>query len=176
MLEDLREGRKEEYMSKVGLLILFERAGGKISEDLVDAAEDEVDKNLYHKELIDEVHELWEKWDLRDKETGDDRLQFDSFYHGFMAPYFGCYRCHITKEALKVLDLDSDGYVEWKEFVLYIKWALREYPNIQSADELLDVAFQKGIIPIVRDEHIKMGSTIKQHASSEYSANYHHTQ
>ena len=64
MLEDLREGRKEEYMSKVGLLILFERAGGKISEDLVDAAEDEVDKNLYHKELIDEVHELWEKWDV----------------------------------------------------------------------------------------------------------------
>ena len=44
MLEDLREGRKEECMSKVGLLILFERAGGKISEDLVDAAEDEVDK------------------------------------------------------------------------------------------------------------------------------------
>ena len=89
----------------------------------MDAAENEVDKDFYHKQLIDEVHHLWGKWDLRDKEAGDDRLQFDSFYHGFMAPYFGCYRCHITKEALKILDLDSDGYVEWKEFVLYIQWA-----------------------------------------------------
>ena len=46
------------------------------------------------------------------------------------------------------------------------------YPNIQSADKLLNVTFLKGIIPIVRDKHIKMWSTIKQHASSEYSANY----
>jgi hypothetical protein len=46
MLDDLREGRKEEYMSKAGLLILFERAGGKLSEDMVDAAENEVDKKL----------------------------------------------------------------------------------------------------------------------------------
>ena len=45
--------------------------------------------------------------------------------------------------------------------------ALREYPNIKSADELLDVTFQKGIIPIVRDEHIKRGSINHQAARLE---------
>lgn len=174
MLEDLREGRKEEYMSKVGLGILFERAGGKLANDMVDGIESTQVENPFHQQLIDEVRQLWDEWNHREKEQDENRMQFDSFYHGFMSPYFGCYRCHITKHALQALDLDSDGYVEWKEFLVYIRWALREYPSIRSADEVLDIAFQKGLLPIMRDEQIKKGSTIKQYASSEYSANYHH--
>ena len=161
-------------MSKVGLGILFERAGGKLANDMVDGIESTQVENPFHQQLIDEVRQLWDEWNHREKEQDEDRMQFDSFYHGFMSPYFGCYRCHITKHALQALDLDSDGYVEWKEFLVYIRWALREYPSIRSADEVLDIAFQKGLLPIMRDEQIKKGSTVKQYASSEYSANYHH--
>ncbi len=32
---------------------------------------------------------------------------------------------------------------------------MRQYPNIKDADELLDVAFRKGIIPAMRDQIIK---------------------
>ena len=155
MLEDLRSGRKEEYMSKVGLAILFDRAGGKLSEEMADLISAVQVKNPYHESLIAEVREKWHKWDLEDKVQGDERLQFDSFYHGFLAPYFGCYRCHTTKQALQALDMGADGYVDWKEFLVYIKWALREYPNIEKADDLVDIAFQKGIIPAARDEQIK---------------------
>ena len=155
MLEDLRSGRKEEYMSKVGLAILFDRAGGKLSEEMADVISAVQVKNPYHESLIAEVREKWHKWDLEDKVQGDERLQFDSFYHGFLAPYFGCYRCHTTKQALQALDMGADGYVDWKEFLVYIKWALREYPNIEKADDLVDIAFQKGIIPAARDEQIK---------------------
>ena len=82
-----------------------------------------------------------------------DRFQFDSFYHGFMAPYFGCYQCDLTKQGLQCLDMDSDGYVDWKELLVYIKWALHQYPDVANADELLDLTFQKayGHIPAMRN-------------------------
>ena len=41
MLEDLHENRKEEYMSKVGLAILFNRCGGKLTDEMADATKDE---------------------------------------------------------------------------------------------------------------------------------------
>ena len=155
MLEDLRSGRKEEYMSDVGLALLFDRSGGKLTEDMSDVIAKTKVKNLRHQELIDEIRALWDTWDLMDRVQGDDRLQFDSFYHGFMAPYFGCYRCNLTKDSLKCMDMDSDGYVDWKEFLVYIKWALRQYPDVENADEVLETAFQKGLIPAMRDEQIK---------------------
>ena len=155
MLEDLRSGRKEEYMSDVGLALLFDRSGGKLTEDMSDVIAKSEVKNFHHQKLIDEIRALWDTWDLMDQVQGDERLQFDSFYHGFMAPYFGSYRCTMTRQALQCLDMDSDGYVNWKEFLVYIKWALRQYPDVENADELLDIAFQKGLIPAMRDEQIK---------------------
>ena len=83
----------------------------------------------------------------------DDMLEFDSFYNGFMAPYFSCYRCSETIDGLQCLDMDSDGQVDWSEFKLYLKWAMNEYPEeIRSSEDLLDVAFRKGLIPAMQDE------------------------
>ena len=46
-----------------------------------------------------------------------------------------------------------------KEFLVYIKWALRQHPDVPNADELLDITFQKGLIPAMRETsettHIK---------------------
>ena len=53
---------------------------------------------------------MWDEWDLRDG-TKDDMLEFDAFYNGFMAPYFGCYRCDETRKALKAIDMDNNGVV-----------------------------------------------------------------
>ena len=155
MLEDLREGRKEEYMSEVGLALLFDRAGGKLTEKMSDVIASVETENYRHDELIAQIRKLWDTWDLQDEVQDDERLQFDSFYHGFMAPYFGCYRCDTTKQGLQCLDMDSDGYVDWKEFLVYIKWALRQYPDVPNADELLEITFQKGLIPAMRDEQVK---------------------
>ena len=94
---------------------------------------------------------MWDEWDLRDGEK-DDILEFDAFYNGFMAPYFGCYRCDETKKALKAIDMDSDGKVDWNEFALYLKWAARQYPQTKTAEELLSIAFRKGLVPAMRDE------------------------
>ena len=75
--------------------------------------------------------------------------------HGFMAPYFGCYRCHSTKLGLQAMDMDRDGYVDWNEFLVYIKWALREYPDTESADDLMSNVFEKGLISAMRDDRRK---------------------
>ena len=155
MLDDLREGRKEEYMSEVGLALLFDRAGGKLTEKMSDVIASVEIENYRHEELIAQIRKLWDTWDLQDEVQDDERLEFDSFYHGFMAPYFGCYRCDLTKQGLQCLDMDSNGYVDWKEFLVYIKWALRQYPDVVNADELLEITFQKGLIPSMRDEQVK---------------------
>ena len=142
-------------MSRVGLAMLFDRAGGHLTEAIRDEiAKVQVQKPC-HQRLIEEVRKRWDEWDLREELQNDECLEFDSFYNGFMAPYFGCYRCEDTKQALQAIDMDDDGKVDWNEFLVYLMWALNEYPDIKTQEELIDIAFRKGLIPAMRDEMIK---------------------
>ena len=152
MIQDLKTNRKEEYTSKVGLALLYDRAGGKITEKMRDEIEKVQVTEAHSKQLIAEVRKMWDEWDSREEEVGDECLQYDSFYNGFMAPYFSCYRCDDTKQAMQAIDMDCDGYVDWSEFNLYLKWAVNEYSEIKDAEELLSIVFQKGIIPAMQDE------------------------
>ena len=150
MIDDLTNDRKEEYMSEAGLAILFDRAGGKLTDQMrsiVMAVE--ISANA-HKNLIKKVRKIWDAWDLTEEESGDDCLEFYSFYSGFMAPYFGNYECEYLRKGLQVLDMNENGKIDWSEFCIYLKWALREYPNIGGKEELLAAAFQKGIIPAMK--------------------------
>ena len=79
-------------------------------------------KSLHIKELIEEIHNIWQGWDLRDG-SRDDKLTFDNFYNAFMKPYFGCYRCEDTRKALSVIDVVDDDMVSWDEFEVFLKWA-----------------------------------------------------
>ena len=158
MLEDLRSGRKEEYNSEVGVAILFDRAGGKLTGKMSEVISSVQIKSEYHKGLIAEVRKQWDFWDQQDKVQNDDRLQFDSFYHGFMQPYFGCYRCITTKQGLQALDMDSNGFIDWKEFLVYVKWALNQYPNVADVNELMSIVFEKGLVPAMRDERVRRGT------------------
>ena len=156
ILQDLRTGRKEEYQSLVGIAILFDRAGGKLTPKMAEVIEKSKLTAAHHDNVIAMIRKDWDEWDNREEGDGkgDGQLQFDSFYHGFMAPYFGCYRCSRTKKGLMALDMDSDGFVDWNEFLVYIKWALRQYPDTEDPDVLLSIVFEKGLIPAMRDEKI----------------------
>ena len=151
MLEDLLINRKEEYMSAVSLAVLFARSGGQITAKMNDVIAADVPNEAHARRLINEIRQMWDEWDLREESKGDDELDFDSFYNGFMAPYFSCYRCDDTRRALKAIDMDEDGRVDWNEFALYLKWAIRQYPQTMTAEELLSIAFRKGIIPAMQD-------------------------
>lgn len=155
MIQDLCKNRKEEYMSYVGIAILFDRAGGKITEEMSDAIANVEMKLDTHRQLLEEVRTIWDEWDNTEEERGDDCLEFYSFYNGFMSPYFGCYECEMSRKGLQAIDMDADGKVDWKEFQVYLKWALHEYPDTATADELLGNAFVKGIIPSMSDEIVK---------------------
>ena len=151
MLEDLHNNRKEEYMSAVGLAVLFDRSGGQITAKMSDVIAADVPNEAHAQRLINEIRQMWDEWDLREESKGDDELEFDSFYNGFMAPYFSCYRCDDTRRALKAIDMDEDGRVDWNEFALYLKWAIGQYPQTMTAEELLSIAFRKSIIPAMQD-------------------------
>ena len=155
LLADMSSGRKEEYMSSVGVALLFDRAGGKMTEAMRDAIEKAKIGDAQSEALLQEVRKMWDEWDVLEEKQGDNCLQFDSFYNGFMAPYFGCFRCDDARKGLKAMDMDSDGLIDWSEFSLYLKWALRQYPDIANVDDLLSTTFRKGLIPAMQDETIK---------------------
>lgn len=164
MLEDLNSipPRKEEYQSAMGIALLFDRAGGQQTKAMADAIAKVEMSHAHHQVIIDEIRKEWDAWDAREEAQNDDKLEFDSFYHGFLQPYFGCYRCIETKQALRAIDMDNDGTVDWNEFLVFIKWALHEYPELTNADEVLDIAFTEGVIPAMADVKIRswdLGST-----------------
>ena len=157
LLKDMSSGRKEEYMSEAGIALLFDRAGGQLTSKMRDVIEKIKVNGPHAQNLIDDIRKIWDEWDLKERghQRGDDRLHFDSFYNGFMAPYFGCYRCDDTRKGLQALDMDNDDYVDWSEFLVYLKWAVRQYPKVADADELLSVTFRKGLIPAMQDVNLK---------------------
>ena len=149
MLKDLRRGVNEEYHSGAGIALLFDRSGGKLTEEMQEILAVHNTRLPHHERLIEEVREQWDEWDIHEegKDKGNGRLLFDSFYNGFMSPYFGCYRCGRTKKGLLAMDLNEDGFVDWKEFLVFIKWALRQYPLTNDADTLVSIVFDKCLIP-----------------------------
>ena len=152
MIKDLKGNTKEEYMSAAGIAMLFDRSGGKLTTEMSEVIAKVDVESVHAQNLIEEVRSIWNEWDIKEEEQNDDQLMFCSFYNGFMAPYFGCFMCDDTQKALQAINMDNDGYIDWNEFLVYLKWAMRQYPNIKDVDELLSVAFNKGIIPAMRDE------------------------
>jgi hypothetical protein len=167
MLLDLHAGRKEEYQSDAGIAVLFDRCGGRLTGRVAEVVSQMKYLLPHHDNLIAEIRKEWDRWDNQEKgkDKGDGQLRFDSFYHGFMSPYFGCYKCSRTRNGLKCLDMNSDGYVGWDEFLVYLKWALRQYPKTEDPEVLLSIVFEKGILPAMRDE-----SVMKTLADDDYSA------
>ena len=152
MIKELTNNTKEEYTSTAGIAMLLVRSGGELTSEMQKAINDANVESVHAENLIDEVRRIWNKWDIKEEEQNDDQLMFCSFYNGFMAPYFGCFMCDDTQKALQAINMDNDGYIDWNEFLVYLKWAMRQYPNIKDVDELLSCAFNKGIIPAMRDE------------------------
>ena len=155
ILKNASDNRKEEYNSKVGLALLFDQAGGKMTPEMAAVVDSDMKTSQHIDKLIAEIKEEWDEWDGKDGEI-DDQVTFDHFYNGFMAPYFGCYRCEDSQKGLKCLDMDSDGMVDWNEFKFYLKWAGREYHDVKNKKELLDMTFRKGLIPAMKDEIVKL--------------------
>ncbi|CAH1791980.1 unnamed protein product [Owenia fusiformis] len=154
ILEDLRSSKRLEYMSKFGLAVLFDRAGGSLTEAMRDQITTGNEIGPHVKYLIGEIRKIWDELDSREEEVGDEMLQFDSFYHGFLAQYFSSYRAEDSRKVLKALDMDADGMIDWNEFLVYLIWAANEYPKTETPEELLAIAFTEGIIPASLDETI----------------------
>ena len=58
-------------MSEAGLIMLFDRAGGKLTEKMRDVAA-KVEMNPQHaKDLIGDVCSMWDTCDLQDEVKGD---------------------------------------------------------------------------------------------------------
>jgi hypothetical protein len=159
MIKDLTSGRKEEYMTPVGLAVLFDSAGGKLTPKMSEVITVVKLKSNAHRQLISDVKDIWNEWDISEGKSGDNRLEFYSFYNGFMAPYFGCYECEDSRKGLVALDMDHDNAVDWEEFEVYLKWALNQYPDTANIEELLNTAFQKALIPAMQDALIAAQSS-----------------
>ena len=153
MLGDLKShpSIKEEYASEMGLALLFNRSGGQLTEKMSQAIAKVEDKQQHHKAIIIEIKKLWDFWNAQQKCKRDGCLEFDLFYHGFLNSYLGLYRYKGSKKALQAMYKNNGVYVEFEEFMVYVKWALRQHPEVLTADETLEIAFQKGLLPAMRE-------------------------
>merc|ERR1719233_2479875 len=151
MLTNASNGRKEEYNSAVGLAMLFDQCGGDLTAKMAKIVAKGMRNSQYIEKLIAEIKIQWDKWDNSDGKR-DNTLTFIDFYNGFMAPYFGCYRCEDSQLGLRALDMDEDGGIDWFEFRHFLVWAGRQHPRVKDAQELLDIAFRDGLIPAMKDE------------------------
>ena len=151
ILQNAKEGRKEEYNSEVGLAILFNQAGGKVTPVIAEKVERGLKNEKHVEKLMEEIKVKWDIWDSRDSVV-DDKLTFENFYFGFMSHFISCSRSVEIDIGLRALDMDSDGMIDWSEFKFYLVWAGRQYPNVQTSQELLDKAFRFGLIPAMKDE------------------------
>jgi len=161
IIKNAADGRKEEYNSEAGLAMLFSQSGGKLTEKMIETVNRAKDAGPYISNLIKEIKKEWDDWDGRD-EHDDDHLTFDDFYIGFMAPYFGCYRCEDSQKGLKIMDFDGDGMIEWSEFEFYLLWAGRQYPDVKNSKQLIDFAFRKGLIPTMMPTTMKEKREMKE--------------
>ena len=136
--------------------MLFDRSGGHLTQKMAKNVTDQKLNSLHCEKLVEEVRAIWDEWDIQEGEgfQNDNKLKFDYFYNGFMTPYFGCFSCEDTRKGLKAIDMDYNGQIDWYEFLVYIKWALNQYPNLKNVDELLSFTFRKGVIPAMKDEVI----------------------
>jgi len=147
MLRHEINNRKEEYNSRVGLAMLFDQSDGKMTEEMATIVDEHTECSRVINGLIAEVKVIWDEFDPLKTE----KLSFRHFYDRFMGRYFGCYTCEDSQLALKAIDMDGDDGVDWWEFRHYLVWAGREYPHTEDVEELMDIAFTKGIMPAMMD-------------------------
>lgn len=119
---------------------------------MVEVIEEVEVKSVYVQYFIEEVCGIWDKWDIQEDKEVDGFFKFYFFYNGFMVFYFGCFVCWDMLKVLKVINMDKDGYIDWYEFLVYLKWVMYQYFNIKDVDEFLFVVFCKGIILVMQDE------------------------
>ena len=154
IIEDLIENRKEEYMSPVGLALLFDRAGGHLDTKMREVIDKWEITCPQWKLLMSQLRSKWDELDVSEEleNQGDDALEFSTFYRGFLQPYFSSSKCEDARKSMKALDMNNNGKVEWSEFMVYVKWAINEYPDINDMNDLLSVTFEKGLLPAMLDE------------------------
>ena len=145
MLKDLEEGRKEEYNSVVGFVSLYERSGGKMYPE-VNAALAQ-DAELDSHPLIIRLHKYCLEWRSCNR-ASDQMITYEQFYSGFMATYVKCYACPLTRNALNIIDLDGNGFIDWGELVYRAKWVLTEYPEeCTDIESMIRALFERYIVP-----------------------------
>ena len=154
MNDDLLENRKEEYTSPVGLALLFARSGGHLNARMRDVISRWKINTPQAKLMSGQLSEYWNQLNRNDNtcDIEDSSLEFETFFSGFMKPFFRSLSCDESRKALKAIDMDNDGKIAWKEFMVYVKWTLNQYPDITQKDELLSVAFNQGVMPAMVDE------------------------
>lgn len=142
MHEDLRSGRKEEYNSPVGAQALFERAGGKVTEAMMEIVV--AGETLKDDPLIIELKELF----LENCSPGTDAMSFRVFYDMFMCKYVPCFACQFAQEMFNCFDINANQELDWKELELRAIWVKDEYSHeIKRMEDVLDILFQRLLIP-----------------------------
>ena len=99
-----RFNSKEEYMSEVGLAMLFDRSGGEITPKMRDLIADMELKSPAAEILIGEARD---KWDALDAREDEDKVSAYYGYYGYNGARLRLYDMHMHMIATECKNLLS---------------------------------------------------------------------
>jgi len=149
MLKNLREDRKEEYSSALGLAKLYKEATGQClpqcaEKHLADPKLME-EEDAFTKLMCTEAENIFKQ-----QAQGKTYMDFDAWFAMFGIAYFGSADNEVARAAFNILDINGSGSLQLYELLLVVTWACREYPmHIKNFDNVIDVVMRHLILPNV---------------------------
>lgn len=164
MMDDMRNGHKEEYSSALGIAKLFLAATGSAPQvmrerlgrlDTVDPFTESM--CTLAKQVFDAV-----------AEEGSESIGYDKWHCIFGQQHFGSPNSAQAYAAFRVFDLDGDGMITWPEIRLLIIWACREYSaDITTFDDIVSMIMRHLIMPTITHSGLSGG----EHETGESATN-----
>lgn len=147
---DLLHGVRADYNSPLGVLRLYEAAGGKASDAMKEYAS-ATTLEVQDNPLLDELEDVWSTF------AGDieKRLSYQEFYDSWGARYMPCYACDRFDETMAVLDPNGCGGVRYMELRIRAEWVLLNYGDhdvdgrprkLKTVDQLIDAIFELALV------------------------------
>merc|ERR1712070_852143 len=134
----------EEHSSKCGLANLWQSTFGSMTEAMQKAID--ADDTAKDAKLLKEAEECFKQY-LREGETLESGMDFQSFYAAYLQPFIGCFACPRSHFILDMIDKGDDERISWKEWKFWCEFALRDFgEDIENLDDLHQMILTQAIL------------------------------
>mmetsp|Transcript_9042 Transcript_9042/g.12288 ORF Transcript_9042/g.12288 Transcript_9042/m.12288 type:complete len:615 (+) Transcript_9042:267-2111(+) len=162
LLYGAKRERKMNYNTSVGIVLLYEHAGGEILDKMFDFVFEEYANLVNNCIEMSKLREFFYSCrDNSDSELGlgQDETSSSAFFEHFLKAYFPDENDEKVAQCLRIFQ-NEEKHIPWKKVQLRAVWALLEYrPECVEPAMIVDTFMKKLILPRLAEE--QMGKEFK---------------